>query len=140
MPRRGTPPHAASHTRAEERRRCARPACAGRASGLQKLQRGNRTLARAWRGCGAGYRLQFGMSDAGVARAWHRHGAGMSGSPRRWLHRPSLLGWLGWLHKPLFSVFNDKYRKDTIPMTSFLSSKTKRRFTCDTAVMGERTC
>eukprot|EP00661_Eupelagonemidae_sp_cell13_P015968 gene15968-biopygen21753 len=32
--------------------------------------RGNRTLARAWRGRGAGFWLRLGMSGAGVARAW----------------------------------------------------------------------
>eukprot|EP00661_Eupelagonemidae_sp_cell13_P007330 gene7330-biopygen7541 len=34
---------------------------------------GIRTLARAWRGHGAGYRLQFGMSGMGVARTWRGH-------------------------------------------------------------------
>eukprot|EP00661_Eupelagonemidae_sp_cell13_P005626 gene5626-biopygen11763 len=33
-----------------------------------------RTVARAWRGRGAGYRLQFGR----VARAWRGHGVGVA--------------------------------------------------------------
>eukprot|EP00661_Eupelagonemidae_sp_cell13_P024236 gene24236-biopygen19405 len=39
----------------------------------QGEQEGGTGVARAWRGRGAGYRLQFGMSGAGVARAWRGH-------------------------------------------------------------------
>eukprot|EP00661_Eupelagonemidae_sp_cell13_P023654 gene23654-biopygen16368 len=41
--------------------------------GQRRFCLGNRTVARAWRRRGAGYRLQFGMSGAGVARAWRGH-------------------------------------------------------------------
>eukprot|EP00661_Eupelagonemidae_sp_cell13_P010259 gene10259-biopygen9321 len=44
--------------------------------------RGNRTLARAWRGHGAGVARAIGMFWLGVARAWRGHGAGTSRSPR----------------------------------------------------------
>eukprot|EP00661_Eupelagonemidae_sp_cell13_P017039 gene17039-biopygen8299 len=41
----------------------------------------HRTVARAWRGHGAGYRHFFGLGGAGVARAWRGRGAGMSCDP-----------------------------------------------------------
>eukprot|EP00661_Eupelagonemidae_sp_cell13_P016767 gene16767-biopygen5289 len=42
---------------------------------------GNRALARAGRGRGAGYRQCPAWGGAGVARAWRGRGAGMSCSP-----------------------------------------------------------
>eukprot|EP00661_Eupelagonemidae_sp_cell13_P019101 gene19101-biopygen14535 len=41
--------------------------------------RGNRILARAWRGHGAGYRQSLAWGGAGMARAWH----GQALSPQR---------------------------------------------------------
>eukprot|EP00661_Eupelagonemidae_sp_cell13_P013043 gene13043-biopygen11041 len=43
---------------------------------------GNRAVARAWRGHGAGYRHFLAWGGAGVARAWRGRGAGISCSPR----------------------------------------------------------
>eukprot|EP00661_Eupelagonemidae_sp_cell13_P004497 gene4498-biopygen916 len=40
--------------------------------------RDHRTLARAWRGRGAGYRHLLAWGGAGVARAWRGRGAGMA--------------------------------------------------------------
>eukprot|EP00661_Eupelagonemidae_sp_cell13_P025161 gene25161-biopygen4484 len=40
------------------------------------VEHANRTLARAWRGHGAGYRPFVGLGGAGVARAWRGRGAG----------------------------------------------------------------
>eukprot|EP00661_Eupelagonemidae_sp_cell13_P023220 gene23220-biopygen4295 len=41
-----------------------------RSASAAVFPRGNRTLARAWRGRGAGCRHFFGLGGAGVARAW----------------------------------------------------------------------
>eukprot|EP00661_Eupelagonemidae_sp_cell13_P017463 gene17463-biopygen9870 len=50
-------------------------------AGGNREQDGGADVARAWRGRGAGYKLQFGMSGTGVARAWCGRGVDISCSP-----------------------------------------------------------
>eukprot|EP00661_Eupelagonemidae_sp_cell13_P000852 gene853-biopygen6184 len=47
----------------------------------QTRARGNRTLARAWRGHGAGVARAMDILWLGVARAWRGHGAGVARAP-----------------------------------------------------------
>eukprot|EP00661_Eupelagonemidae_sp_cell13_P013621 gene13621-biopygen5038 len=48
------------------------------AAGGGHCARGNRTVARAWRGHGAGVARAIGTFWLGVARAWRGHGAGVA--------------------------------------------------------------